>query len=108
MDFTIKTDDTGPALTAVCAYSDGTVQDLTGAAGTFAMRNSVGTVVVNDAAATITAPFTSGTIAYNWSASDTATAGDYTGEFHVTLASGKRVTFPNSDYLRIRIYKDVP
>ena len=108
MDFTIKTDDTGPALTVACTYSDGTVPDFTGAAGTFAMRNAVGTVIINDVAATMVAPLTGGTVAYNWVAGDTLTAGDYTGEFHVTLESGKRVTCPNSDYLRIRIYEDVP
>ena len=108
MDFVIKTDDTGPAMTVACRYEDGTIPDFTGAAGTFAMRNAAGTVVINDAAATMIAPFTGGVIAYNFFAADTLTAGDFMGEFHVTLASGKRVTFPNDRYIEIRIVKDIP
>ena len=108
MDFTIKSDDTAPALTAACRFEDGTIPDFTGAAGTFAMRNAAGAVVINDATATMVAPYTGGVITYNFLAADTLTAGDFMGEFHVTLASGKRVTFPNDRYIEIRIMKDIP
>lgn len=106
-DFAIKTDDTGPVLTVTCSYSDGTIQDLTGATVTFAMRNASGTVTINDAAASIVGVATNGQVQYSWAAGDTATAGYYTGEFHVTIG-GIRYTFPNEDYIRILIYKDVP
>lgn len=108
-DFTIKTDDTGPPLAVVCTYSDGTLVDFTGATLLkFSMRNAVGTVIINDATATAVAPLTSGVLQYAWTAPDTATSGFFTGEFHATLASGKRLSFPNRDYIRIEIYKDVP
>lgn len=107
-DFTIKTDDTSPALTVTATYSDGTVIDLTGAAATFSLRSDAGVVVVNDATATINAPLTSGSLSYHWIAADTATAGYYLGEFHVTLPDGSRLTVPNDGYLNVLIVKDIP
>jgi hypothetical protein len=106
--FSIKTDDLSPALTINCSYSDGTVPDFTGAAATFALRKLDNTVVINDVAAVIPAPFTDGIISYNWVSGDTTNAGSFRGEFHVTLASGKRVTFPNDRYLVVNMYKDIP
>lgn len=104
-DFSLKVNDTGPAVTITCSYSDGTVQDLTGAAGTFAMwlEGNPTSLKVNDAAATVIGTATAGVIAYNWIAADTNAAGNYQGEFHVTLANGKKVTFPNNGYLWIQI-----
>lgn len=99
-DLNLKKDDTAPAFTCVCEYNDGTIQDVTGAAATFAMwlAGSRGTPKVNDSAMVMVGPGTNGTFAYNWVANDVDTAGVYHAEVHVTLADGKKVTFPNSGY----------
>lgn len=112
MELSIKQDDTAPAVTISCAWVDAqgytfTVPDFTGAAATFAMRDSAGTVIINDVAATLIPSATDPQATYTWVAGDTATAGDYEGEFHITLASGKRVTFPSADYLIIHILDDI-
>lgn len=111
-DFEIKNKDTSPNIAIQASYSDGTVANLVGAAGTFALwkRSPLGvtTISINDKAASIVNTGSTGGILYNWAgSSETATTGDYYGEFHVTLASGKKVTFPNDGYLYILINKRV-
>jgi len=99
MDVSYKTGDTAPALTIDAAWTDGytaIIPDLTGAAATLSMRNSSGTVVINDVPAVIVAPtVTAAHLAYNWATNDLATAGAYKAEFHVTFADGKIASFPN-------------
>lgn len=103
-DFNLKVGDTSPALTITCTYSDGTVQDLTGATVTFAMRYANGMLKISDAAAAIPSPPTGGQAQYTWGgAGDTDTPGSFQAEFHVTLASGKKVTFPDGAYLEVEI-----
>ena len=104
-DFSLKVNDTGPNVAIVCSFSDGSVQSLVGAAGTFAMwkDGNPTTLKINDAAASIVNTGSSGGILYAWQAADTNAAGDYMAEFHVTTAGGKKVTFPNNGYIRIQI-----
>lgn len=102
-DFSLKSGDTSPALTITCTYSDGTVQDLTGATITFAMRYPNGLLKVADAAGIGVGTLTNGVAQYVWATGDTDTPGIFQGEFHVTLASGKKVSFPDGDYLEIAI-----
>ena len=92
MTFSLKVGDTAPLLTAVINYTDGTLPDLTGASATFAMRDASGTVVIPETACAVT-PSTN-EVGYAWTAGDTDTAGEYTGEFTVTFASGRLGSFP--------------
>lgn len=95
-DFSIRTGNRLPALTITCTYSDGTIQDLTGATVTFAMRYDNGLIKVPDTAALVVGPAVNGVLQYQWAAGDVDTAGDFQGEFHVVIG-GKPVTFPNGE-----------
>lgn len=103
-DFSIKVGDTAPPLAITCQFSDGSIQDLTGATVTFSLRSAAGATIITGGACTILTP-TAGTVEYIWGANDTTTAGvgDFQGEFHATLASGKKETFPNQGYLWVSI-----
>jgi len=105
----IKEGDTSPAIEY--ALTPVTVL-LTGASVVFSMRDRRGTVKVNQQAATITDNGTGDangtpTVQYDWTASDTDTAGTYYGEFEVTYADTSVETFPNSENITILITKDV-
>lgn len=106
-DFYLKTGDTNPPLTITCTNSDGTIQDLTGATITFSMWRKTGVMKVTDQAASIVGTPTLGKVQYVFTATDSDTPGDFQGEFHVTLASGKKPTFPTgpqgAEYIDIRI-----
>jgi hypothetical protein len=102
-DFSLKSGDTSPALTVTCSFSDGTLQDLTGAAVTFALRYPNGAIKVADAAAAIVGAPANGVVQYIWLTGDTDTPGNFEGEFHVTLSGGKIVSFPDAAYLEIAI-----
>ena len=108
-DFYLKVGDSNPPLTITCRYSDGTIQDLTGASVTFAMWFKTGVVKILDAAAAIVGAPTLGQAQYGdpWAAGDCNRVGDFEAEFHVTLPGGKKVTFPTGprpeNYIKIRI-----
>lgn len=95
-DFSLRVGDRLPALTIVCTYSDGTIQDLTAATVTFAMRYDNGLLKVADATGLVVGAAGNGIAQYQWAAADVDTAGDFQGEFHVTVG-GKSVTFPNGE-----------
>lgn len=97
-DFSLRTGDRLPALSIVCTYSDGTIQDLTGTTVTFAMRYDNGILKVSDAAAIVVGAATAGVAQYQWASADVDTPGGFRGEFHVTVG-GKPVTFPNGENL---------
>ena len=105
MTFSLKVGDTAPLLTAVISYSDGTLPDLTGASATFAMRDSSGVVVIPETACTVAVG--TNEVSYAWLASDTDTAGEYTGEFTIITAGSKITTFPSEvmrEYIRVTIW----
>jgi len=106
MTFYIKQNDTRPILAATLIDGDGSAVNLDGATVAFKMRKVSTTVSVVDASATI-ADATNGEVTYTWSASDTATVGEYEGEFQVTYADSGIQTFPNSNYIEIEITDDI-
>lgn len=105
-DYSIKTGDTWPPLTAVPSLSDGTLPNLTGATGVFQMMSTPRVHVLSGPA---TLDATANTASYQWGATDTTTAGvgEYLGEFVVTLASGKVERFPDEGYIDITIEASV-
>src|SRR5437867_7896850 len=102
-DFAIKQNDTLPALLATLYQGLGIPQDLSGASVTVRMETLAGITVVNEGACTIIGVPTAGQVQYAWQATDTATAGTYRGEFHVTFAGGAKATFPTLGTLLIDV-----
>ena len=91
--FYIKQGDLSPSIQEYLRNADGSAIVLTGCTVKFHMMDSSGNVVINTAA-TIDNALT-GQVHYDWSGSDTATAGTFYREWEVTLPSGKTVTTPN-------------
>lgn len=99
----MKQGDLLPNLTAVLQDRSGPL-NITGGTVKFIMRAAEGSVKINASATIVTAA--SGIVQYTWSGSDTDTAGEFEGEFQVTL-SGKKETFPNTGYIPIIILDDI-
>lgn len=113
--FKIKRGDTSPAL--VFEILPRTIL-LTGATVVFNMQNEDGDIVINRAAAEVLddgdgTEDGNPSVRYPWQVGDTASAGDFQGEFEVTYADAAIETFPNSDdnypqaFLPIVISKDI-
>jgi hypothetical protein len=102
-DFTIKRNDTSPAL----RYTLSPTVDLTGASVVFHMQDRTGAAVLTGYAASIVSPATAGIVQYDPLAAHTATAGHYIGEFQVTYADSTIETFPNSGGISIHIPEDI-
>jgi len=95
--FYIKQGDLSPSIVEFLRNADGTAINLTACTVRFHMRDGTGTVKIN-AAATIDNA-TTGQVHYDWSGTDTNTAGTFYREWEVTLPSTKTVTSPNyTDY----------
>lgn len=102
----LKKGATLPAAEAILSYSDGTVQDLTGAAVRFVMRlKATGAEVVNTAATVVDA--TTASVRYDWDAGDTDTVGIYECEWKVVLVNLKVGYFPSRGYNEVVIVDDV-
>jgi hypothetical protein len=77
---------TSPSITDTITVN-GVAFDLTGATVRFRMRDDdSSTLLVDSPATVVSAP--AGTVRYDWASLDTATAGDFTGWWRVTLAGG--------------------
>lgn len=105
LTFAIKRGDRRPTLEYLCQLSDGRPVDLAGATVVFAMRRVGTTTTIGGAAAILDAP--TGRVAYAWAAQDTATAGDYEGEFQITLSGQLPMTCPGAGYIAITITGDI-
>lgn len=101
MAFTIKQNDTSPALQATLKDYADVVISLIGASVRFHMKDLSGSIVI-DAPMTITNA-SGGVVRYNWQAADTDTAGTYSAEFEVTYSDLSIETFPNTDNIAIVI-----
>jgi hypothetical protein len=81
--------------------------DLTGASVKFLMNEDDLITVKINAAGVIESPASGGVIRYDWQGTDTDTAKKYKAEFQITLASGKKLTFPPGDESPGKSYIDV-
>jgi hypothetical protein len=105
-DLVIRKGDTKPVLSYTCTDSAGAAVNITGATVTFVMRAITATgPAVNAAATIVSGP--AGTVSYTFTANDTAVAGPYAGEFHVTFGDGTKQTFPGDGYLEILVEEDL-
>lgn len=104
-DFYLKKNDTGPALVATLADSEGNAVSLSGATARFHMRVRGAAALTTDAAATVDPDQVTnkGKVTYSWAAADTDVAGEFEGEFQVTFGGGVIETFPNRKNLAILI-----
>lgn len=105
MAFSIKQNDTSPALQATLKDASLTAINLTGASVRFHMKSVDGTVKV-DEAMTITNA-SGGIVQYNWQTGDTDTVGTYYVEFEVTYADSSIETFPNNGSLSVTVVKEL-
>ena len=104
--FTMKRNDTRPGLLATLSLAASDVISSV----KFFMATPQGTLKVNGTAASIvTQPSATsgGQVQYSWAVGDSDTAGQYRGEFEVTLSSGRKETFPNDSYIPINIIPDL-
>ncbi len=99
-----KQGDLLPEVTVTLSDGSGPF-DLTGCTVKFIMRQIGAAVPKIDAAASILSA-TTGRVRYTPSGTDTDTVGDYEAEFEVTK-SGKKITFPNEDYMPAKITDDL-
>lgn len=106
MTFSIKQNDTSPAMLATLQDASGVAINLTGATVRFHMR-AIGSnsTVVNSVATVVSALL--GTVRYNWIAANTATIGSYQAEFQVTYSDATVETFPNDSYISVEIIDDI-
>jgi hypothetical protein len=119
--FTIKRNDTLPALEAVLSDDSGPV-DLSGATVFFTMTQVAANSCGEDAPVSGSAKFkkqgvvvglqsvgspTRGKVRYEWSGTDTDTAGLFAGEFEVQFGSSGRWTFPSVGTIPILVSEDI-
>ena len=102
VEFRIKKGDTSPALKVTVKDGAGNIIDLTNATAQLRLLDSLGTqVFLKDA--TVLSPGTNGQVQYSWGASDTVTAGEFIGDFKITLSGGSKISVPSDDYIKITI-----
>lgn len=92
-----------PRVRGTITNDDGSAVDLTGAAITFYMEHELGTIKINNGAASLVGPGINGTVEYLWVGTDTNTKGDYRAWFNGTLANGKPLSSPSRDYIAVHI-----
>jgi len=108
-DFVIKRGDLLPVITATLKDANGAAVDLTGTAVKLLMKKVGGTSAKVNATATVDPDQVTnkGKVSYAWVGTDTDTGGVYEAEWEVTFAGGKKQTFPNPEYLVVRITGDL-
>lgn len=106
-EFTIKQNDTSPALKIQCIDNSGTAIDITGADVEFHMIDDAdGTEKVNSSSGTTITDASNGYVQYEWSTGDTDTVGQYDAEFQVTYSDGTIETFPNNGFITVNIHEE--
>jgi hypothetical protein len=103
MAYTIKQDDTYPALVATLSDANGPV-DVTNATSIRLLLKGA-TAAVSGVMTKVTA--SAGIVSYDWQAADTAVPGDYKGEIEVTWPGPKVETFPNDSYFTVTVVADL-
>lgn len=103
--FTIKQNDTSPAIRAALKTPNNKAVNLIGATVRFHMRNKNRKLLINKLA--IVENQESGIVRYDWEPGDTNLHGICFCEFEVTYEDESIETFPNNDYIRIRIVEEI-
>lgn len=103
--FHIKRGDTLPLLRRTLTV-DGDAVDLSAATVNFLLSSTRDGPGAVGAGSCSVVDATAGIVQYAWGAADTAVAGTFYAEFE-TIIGGKRLTAPNTGYIRIEIYQDL-
>lgn len=104
VDFTVKQNDTRPAIQAVISAAPTDVISSV----TFTMADKTGTRKVNAASGTIVNQPSStaqAQVKYQWQVGDTDTVGTYYAEFRCTFNDGRIETYPNNKTLVVEVTK---
>ncbi len=103
----IKQNDLSPSIQDTLTDSAGAAINITSATIRFHMFDRAGVSKI-DAAGSIVGAGTAGVVKYDWTGTDTDTAGFFDAEFEVTYAAdSKPETFPNSTYILVVITDDL-
>jgi hypothetical protein len=110
-DFTLKRNDTSPAIEFQLQDDDGNAIDISGFNEVeffFRQRRDSTTKVDDDTGGNVSVPdAANGIVKYEWMATDTETAGIFEAEFEVEYSDGAVETFPNTGYIKVQIVKDI-
>jgi hypothetical protein len=106
--FTIKQNDTSPSLSAVLSVDGVPLVIPAGASVTFFMRARcpAGSTSGAVAAAGVVVNGATGSVRYDWAVGNTAVAGQFNGEFKVSVA-GMVTTYPSSGYIPVNVTPDL-
>lgn len=109
-DFTIKAGDRLPKLRMALTDGEGAALDLTDVTTvTFRLRlQRGGSLVALAGSAAVVAPATGGVVEYSWGAGDTATPGEYFGEWVLTYAGPVTRTVPAPGYVTVEVAPVLP
>ena len=97
--FDMVKNDLKPSILCTLKYADGSLVDLTSCSVKFHMKK--GSTLLVDKSAVVVSPPTGGVVRYDWTTGDTNVVidsdgyGSYDGEFEVTFADTKTMTFPS-------------
>jgi len=107
-DFEIKQNDTSPALEGILRDGFGSPIDITGATVVLNTRlQPGGAVKVNGGSMGAVGSAVNGRVKYNWTSSDTDTAGIYEAEIQITFSNGKIRTIPSKGYFIVDVSDDI-
>lgn len=107
---TFKRGDQLPDYTATLQVGSGSAAeaiDLTNCTVRFLMALQPSGSPKVDAAATVDGTATDGNVRYAWEPTDLDTPGDYSVEWEITYASGKKLTVPSGGYDTIKVIDDI-
>jgi len=103
--FTIKQNDTSPAIRALLNDANGNSINLIGAAVRFHMKDEWGDVIINNNA--VLEDDENGIVRYDWLEGDLNVTGICYGEFEVTYEDESIETFPNDGYIKIKVIGEI-
>jgi Rib/alpha/Esp surface antigen-like repeat protein len=103
--FIIKKGDRRPSYSVTLTNSSGTAYDITGATGVTFRFKSGTSATISGAGVIVSA--SAGTVRYDWGASDTQTAGQYSTEVVVTYNDGTLQTFPSDGFGLVEIQNNL-
>jgi len=104
--FYIRQGDTSPAIRATLKDANKAPIDLTGSTLKFQMKTPLGTTFLLNSSGSVISP-TGGIAEYQWITGDTNTAGDMLASFEVTFPDGTIETYPNSENIIVKIFRQL-
>ena len=105
MAFSIKQNDTSPALQATLKDAALSPINLTGATVRFHMKSIEGAIKIDDPMTVTNA--LGGVVQYDWVLGDTDTVGAYYVEFEVTYSDASVETFPNNGNKIVSVVREL-